>query len=73
MITREEMGYMNWGLGIDIYVLLFVGWITNKNLLCIIGKSTQHSVIISMGKESKKEWIHIYVRLIHLAVHLKLL
>ena len=25
-----------------------------------------------MGKESKKEWIYVYVKLIHFAVHLKL-
>ena len=25
------------------------------------------------GKKKKKEWIHLYVRLIHFAVHLKLI
>ena len=25
-----------------------------------------------MGKESEKEWIHVYVKLNHFAVHLKL-
>ena len=25
-----------------------------------------------LGKESKKEWIHVYVELIHFAIHLKL-
>ena len=25
-----------------------------------------------MGKESKEEWIYVYVKLIHFAVHLKL-
>ena len=24
-----------------------------------------------MGKESKKEWVYVYVKLIHFAVHLK--
>ena len=26
-------GGMNWEIGIDIYSLLFIKWITNKNLL----------------------------------------
>ena len=34
---------------------------TNRNLLYIIGNSTQYSVIIYMGKESEKEWIYVYV------------
>ena len=30
------------------------------------------SVITYMGKESKKQWIYLYVKLIHFAIHLKL-
>ena len=26
-------GVMNWGIGIDIYTLICIKWITNKNLL----------------------------------------
>ena len=26
-------GVMNWEIGIDIYTLIFMKWITNKNLL----------------------------------------
>ena len=26
-------GVMNWGIGIDIYTLMCIKWITNKNLL----------------------------------------
>ena len=36
------------------------------------GNSTKHSVMAYMGKESKKEWICVYVCLIHFAAHLKL-
>ena len=25
---------MNWEIGIDIYTLIFIKWITNKNVLC---------------------------------------
>ena len=34
---------------------------TNKDLLYVIGNSTQYSVKIYMGKESEKEWIYAYV------------
>ena len=27
-------GGMNWEIGIDIYTLICIKWITNKNLLC---------------------------------------
>ena len=26
-------GGMNWGIGIDIYTLIYIKWVTNKNLL----------------------------------------
>ena len=45
-----------------IYILLYVKYITNKDLLYSTGNSTQYSVITHMGKESKKkEWIYVYV------------
>ena len=45
---------------------------TNKDLLYSTEDSTQYSVMAYMGIESKKEWIYVYVRLIHFAVHVKL-
>ena len=33
----------------------------SKDLLCNTGNSTQYSVMTYMGKESKKEWIDVYV------------
>ena len=35
--------------------------ITNKDLLYSTGYSTQYSVMTYMGKESKEEWIYVYV------------
>ena len=35
------------------------------------GNSIQYSVMTYVGKESKKEWIYVYVELIHFAVHSK--
>ena len=46
-------------LGNDIYTLLYVKQITDKDLLYSTGNSTQHSLMVYMGKESKKELIHI--------------
>ena len=37
MITREEKegGGTNWEVGMDIYTLLYINWVTNKDLLYI--------------------------------------
>ena len=37
-----------------LYTLLYIKEIINKDPLCGTGKSTQNSVIVYMGKESKK-------------------
>ena len=65
MVTRGEMAggwrWINWEIGIDIFTLLYIKQITNKDLLYSTGSSTQYSVMTYMGKESKKEWIYVYV------------
>ena len=49
-------------IGINIYSLLYIKQITNKGLLYSTGNSTQYSVMTYIyGKESKKEWIYVYV------------
>ena len=50
----KEGGGTNWEIGIDIYTLLYIKQITNKNLLYSTGNSTQYSVMAYMGKESKE-------------------
>ena len=72
MVTRGDGGRINWEIGIDIYTLLYIKYITNKDLLHSTGISSQYSVMTYMGKESKKEWICVYVYLIHFAVQQKL-
>ena len=72
MVTRGWGGGISWEIGIDIYTLLYIKYITNKNLLYSTGNSTQYSVLAYLGKESKKEWIYVYVYLIHFAVQQKL-
>ena len=61
------INYMN---SINTYALLYTKYIINKGLLYSRRKSTQYSVIIYMGN---KEWIYVYVYLIHFAEHLKLI
>ena len=53
-------GGINWEIGIDIYALLYIKQITNKDLLYSTGNSTQYFVMTYMGKESKKQWIYVY-------------
>ena len=64
-------GGINQEVAINIYTLLYIKQIINKDLLYSTGDSTQYSAITYMRKESKKEWIYVYVQLIHFAVHLK--
>ena len=54
-------GGINWEIGTDIYTLLYIKQISNKDLLYSTGNSTQYSVMTYMGKESKKEWIYVHV------------
>ena len=75
MVTRGE----GWGEGIvkeygmDMYTLLYLKWITNKDLLYSTGNSAQCYVAAWMGGEFEGEWIHVYVWLSCFAMHLKLL
>ena len=62
MVTRGESGGgINWKIGIDIYILLYIKYITHKDLLYSTGIPSQFSVMTYMGKESKKEWTYVYV------------
>ena len=46
----------------DMYTLLYLKWITNKNLLYSTENSAQCYVAAWMGGEFWGEWIHEYVR-----------
>ena len=46
---------INWEIGADIYTWLYTKERTNKDLLYSRGNSSQYSVMIYMGKESKKK------------------
>ena len=45
----------------DMYTLLYLKWITNKDLLCCTWNSAQYFVATWMGGEFGGEWIHIYL------------
>ena len=60
-ITKSQTQFSNWTTT------------TNKHLLYSTGNSTQCSVMTYMGKESKDEWIYVYVKQNHYAVLLKLI
>ena len=49
------------GAGINIYTLLDIKYIINKDLSYSTGNSAQYSVITYTGKESEKEWTYAYV------------
>ena len=55
-----------------MYTLLYLKWITNKDLLYSTGNSAQYYVAAWVGGEFGGERIHIYVQLSPFAVHLKL-
>ena len=59
-------------LGMDMYTLLCLKWITNKDLLYRTGHCPQGSVAASMGRGFGGEWIYGYVWLGCFALHLKL-
>jgi len=46
---------INWESGTDIYTLLYLKQITNKDLLYSTGNSAKYSRITYMGKEFEKE------------------
>ena len=58
--------------GMDMYTLLYLTCITNKDLLYSTWNSAQCYVAAWMGGEFGGKWIHAHVWLRHFAVHLKL-
>ena len=58
--------------GMNMYTLLYLKWITNKDPLYSMWNSAQCYVTAWMGKEFGGEWIHVYVWLSPFAVYLKL-
>ena len=53
-------GEINQKFGINIYTLLYIKQVNNKDLLYSTGNYTQYLVITYNGKESEKEYTYIY-------------
>ena len=58
--------------GMDMYILLYLKWITNRDLLYGTWNSAECYVAAWMGGEISGERIHVYIWLSPFAVHLKL-
>ena len=58
--------------GVVIHIMLYLKWITNKDLLYSTGPSARYSMAAWMGGEFGGQWIHVYVCLSPFTVHLKL-
>ena len=58
--------------GMDIYTLLYLKWITNKNLLSSTDNSASCYVSDWMGGGFEGEWIHVYVWLSPFTIYLKI-
>ena len=56
----------------DLYTLLYLKWVTNKDLLSSTWNSFQYYVAAWRGEEFGGEWVHAYVSLSPFTVHLKL-
>ena len=50
-----------WEFGIDMYTLLYLKRITNKDLLYNTGNSAQCYVAVQLGGEFEEEGLHMYV------------
>ena len=51
-------GGINQEFGVNVYTLLYIKQITNKDLLYSTGNYTQYFVITYKGKESDKEYMY---------------
>ena len=61
MVAGEEGGEEMGGLEWDMYTLLYLKWVTNKDLLHSTGHSTQCYVAAWMEAEFGQEWRYMYM------------
>ena len=60
MVTKEVRQGMNYELVINLYVLLYIEEINNKDLLYSTRAYIQHLVITNNGTEYEKECVCVY-------------
>ena len=56
---RMDLGVQDWHMHTILTILC--EWMVSRDLLYSTGNTTQDSVIASVGKESEKEWIYVYI------------
>ena len=61
-MVRKGGSEMNWEIGIDMYTLLCITYITNENVLYTTGIATKFSVVTQMGRKSEKGGIRFTVQ-----------
>ena len=74
MVTRGEgcgEGIVR-EFGIDMYTLLYLTWITNKDILYSTENAAQRYVAAWMGGDFGGGWVPVHEWMSPLAVHLKL-
>ena len=74
---QKETHFAEWGgivreFGRVISTLLYLKWITNRDLLYSTWNSVQCYVAAWMGGEFEGDWIYLYVWLSSFTIHLKL-
>ena len=56
---QQRVGEIDWEFETDMYTLLYLKWINNKDLLCSTENYDQDYVTIKMGKNLKNyRYIH---------------
>ena len=70
MVARGERIVKDFGK--VIYTMLYLKWITNRNLLYSTWNSAQCYILAWMGGGLGGDWIHVYVWLSPFAARLKL-
>ena len=63
LVVTEEVGRrrINWEIGVDIDTLLYVKYITNKNLLYSLRNYSQYLYGLIWKQNLKTEWLYVCV------------
>ena len=59
--SSRKKGGINGEIGFDIYLLICIKYVINKESLCNTGNHTQYFTMVYMGKESGEEGLYVYV------------
>ena len=60
MVAGGKDGGRDREFGMDMYILLYLKWITNKDLLYSTGNSAQYYVTLKWENNLKNRYMHVY-------------